>query len=1177
MRTLLRQMLVCMFFCQLYYFCFAQTEIITTYAGIGLLRNGALATTQAIHSPQSVVSDGAGGFYIACFYQSTVYRVSEDGKIRLIAGNGRNGYSGDSGLATSAQLYNPAGLAIDSVGNLFFADFSSSRIRKISTSGIITTVAGNGSIGFSGDGGPATSAQLNYPRGVAVDSAGNLFIADMVNNIIRKVSPSGIISTLAGKAVEGIGGFAGYSGDEGPATSALLYYPSAVTTDSDGNLFIADRGNLRIRKVSPSGIITTVAGNGSEGYGGDGGPATSAQLKSPYGMAVDSAGDLFILDSDNHCIRKVSSGIITTVAGNGSKGYGGDGGPATSAQLNKPLGAALDSSGNLYIADSENCRVRKVSSSGIITTVAGNGFVTFSGDGGPAVLAQLKNPIAVAVDTAGNLFITDEANRRIRKVSASGIITTVAGNGNWGISGDGGPATSAMLTPFGIAVDSAGNLFIVDNNAYRIRKVSASGIITTVVGYGYSGFKGDGGPATSAQLQNPFGLAVDSAGNLFIADTMNRRIRKVSSGIITTVVGNGMQGNGGDGGPATSAQLNYPVGVAVDSTGNLFIADAWCPCIRKVSPSGIITTVAGNGSTGYGGDGGPATSAQLQSPFGIAVDTAGNLFIADTDGHRIRQVSSSGIITTIAGTGISGYSGDGRSAASAQLYSPYGVAVDAAGNLFIADLYNDRVRKVIKPKASIDLDLSAGGAGQASTIGANQTAYPGYATVDVKSGAAPYGTAVFSFKQDGVTVSEAGVPASPPTVSARVFVDYRTGVNALPARSDAGVVDVNTGIAVVNYGAGIANVAYTLRAASGSIIATGHGTLDAGKHFSCFIDQLKDVAASDFNLPADFKTALQFGALDITSDQPLSVLSLRGTLNQRRQFIITTTPVADLTQSTDNNPMYIAQFADGGGYTTSLILMNASAAIETGTIQIMDNNGAPLVVHSVEGSSGSSFPYSIPPNGIYRFQTDGSPADGKAGWVTLAPDSGASRPVGAGIFGYNPGNVLVTESGVPMTSATTHARVYVDRSGNHNTGLAVANISEASAAITIRAYQTDGITAAGTSVGPLTLAAYGHDSKFADQYIAGLPDEFTGILDVSSTAPFAALTVRALYNENDDFLMTTFPVADGNQTAPSPIVFPQIADGGGYETQFILISTGDASSATIHYYGNDGAPLAVGR
>jgi hypothetical protein len=609
----------------------------------------------------------------------------------------------------------------------------------------------------------------------------------------------------------------------------------------------------------------------------------------------------------------------------------------------------------------------------------------------------------------------------------------------------------------------------------------------------------------------------------------------------------------------------------VDSEGNLFISDTSNHCIRKVSASGIITTVA-NGSSG---DGGSADSDQLYYPSGVAVDSKGNLFITDQGNYHIRKVTPDGIISMVAGNGSYGYSGDDGPATSAQLSRPNGIAVDSSDDLYIVD--KARIRKVSNPKISIDRTLSAGGAGQARTLGINEGTQPGYATVDVKSGAVPYGTAVFSLKVGGVTVSEAGVPASPPTRLARIFIDYRSNVSAVPARSDAGAVDINTGIAAVNYNTTTANVIYTLRNASGSAISIGHGTIAAGKHISCFIDQLKDKAAPDFNLPANFQTAVQFGTLDINSDQPLSVLSLRGTINQRKQFLITTTPTADLTRSPARDPLYFAQFTDGGGYTTSLILMNTTASNETGALQIMDNNGNPLVVNQVGEASGSSFRYSIPSNGIYRFQTDGSPAVWQTGWVRVIPDPETATPVGSGVFGYNPVNVLVTESGVPGASATTHARIYVDRSRNHNTGLAIANIESAPANIEIHAYQTDGVTAAGTSNNPLTLSAHGHDSKFVEQFIADLPDEFTGILDIRSTIPFAALTVRSLYNENDDYLMTTFPIADMNQSAPSPVVFPQIADGGGYVTQFLLLSSGDASSATINYHDDDGLPLAVGQ
>jgi photosystem II stability/assembly factor-like uncharacterized protein len=475
-------------------------------------------------------------------------------------------------------------------------------------------------------------------------------------------------------------------------------------------------------------------------------------------------------------------------------------------------------------------------------------------------------------------------------------------------------------------------------------------------------------------------------------------------------------------------------------------------------------------------------------------------------------------------------------------------------------------------RLSLDLPLDAGGAAVASTSGAGSIR-TGYAEAIVNSGTAPYGTAVFSFIQNDVSVSEAGVPASPPTTSARVFIDYRDGVTAVPGHSNSGIVAINTGIAVVNYSSSTANVTYTLHDLNGNPLAVGHGTVSAGYHFACFIDQLASVAAPDFALPPDFQYTTQFGSLDISSDQPLSVLALRGTNNQRNDFLITTTPVADLEQSPGTGLIYFPQFADGGGYTTSLILMNTSAVTETGTFQIMDGDGNHLIVNQVGGATDYTFNYSIPPNGAFRFQTDGLPSSTKTGWVRLTPDVSTFTPVGSGIFGYNPVDMLVSESGIPSAAATTHARVYVDLSSGHNTGLAIANVSGARSDITIHAFQNDGITPAGTSQGPLQLVVDGHTAAFADQFIAGLNVGFTGVLDISSTIPFAALTLRSLLNERHDFLMTTFPVADAFSNAPSPILFPHIADGGGYVTQFILISSGGAANTTLSLHDETGAPL----
>src|SRR6266850_1646511 len=392
-----------------------------------------------------------------------------------------------------------------------------------------------------------------------------------------------------------------------------------------------------------SQTINTVAGGGA----GDGGAATSASLNRPYGVALDASGNLYVADYLNNRIRKVTAatGILTTVAGNGSPTFAGDGGAATSASFNSPAGVALDANGNLYIADYRNQRIRKVAAAtGIITTVAGNGTATFAGDGGAATSASLSGPYGVALDASGNLYIADYLNPRIRKVAAAtGIITTVAGDGVFAFAGDGGAATSASLSsPTGVALDASGNLYIADYGNQRIRKVdAASGVITTVAGNGGPTFAGDGGAATNASLNFPSGVALDASGNLYIADYFNHRIREVAAatGIITTVAGNGSPTFAGDGGAATSASLWSPTGVALDSSGNLYIADHDNKRIRKVATAtGIITTVAGNGGSTFSGDGGAATSASLSTPTGVALDASGNLYVADQNNHRIRKV-----------------------------------------------------------------------------------------------------------------------------------------------------------------------------------------------------------------------------------------------------------------------------------------------------------------------------------------------------------------------------------------------------------------------------------------------------------------------------------------------------------------------------------------------------------
>jgi sugar lactone lactonase YvrE len=717
--------------------------VITTVAGDGIWGfsgDNGLAINASLSYPTGVAIDNSGNLYIA---DSSNYRVRKvsNAIITTVAGNGTCCYSGDNGSATNAQLNYPYGLAIDYAGSLYIADYENWRIRKV-TGGVIVTVAGNGINGFSGDNGPAVSAQINYAAGIAIDGLGNLYIADSGNNLIRKVT-GGTITTIAG----GGGGCTqqvGPVGDGCPATQARLSGPDGVALDSSENLYIADSGDSRIREVA-AGVISTIAGNGSNRYSGDNGLAIAAQL-SPRGVAVQSRGNFYVSDTNDFRIRNISGGLITTavgngtccyngenigatgaqedavgialdtqgnlytaefwrirevsngtintIAGNGSSGYSGDNGPAISAQISSAEGVALDGFGNVYIADQANNRVRKVSG-GVITTVAGGG----PPDGVSATAISLGQAVAVAIDSAGNVYFPSPNNHRVFKVSTSGAISTVAGNGSAGFSGDNGPPTAAQLNyPYGVAVNAAGTIvYIADRSNSRVRMVTG-GVITTVAGGGSGCAQqtdpvGDGCSGVNASLNNPGVVALDSTGTvLYIADSLNYRVRKLSGGIITTVAGNGLCCYNGDNIAATSAELSYATGVTLDNNGNLIIGDSENFRVRKVS-GGIITTIAGTGAYGYSGDNGPATSAQVTYSYGVAADNAGNIYIADAANHRIRKVAG-GVITTVVGTGTPAYSGDNGPASSAAINDPYDVAMDTFGNLYIADTNNYRIRKV---------------------------------------------------------------------------------------------------------------------------------------------------------------------------------------------------------------------------------------------------------------------------------------------------------------------------------------------------------------------------------------------------------------------------------------------------------------------------------------------------
>jgi trimeric autotransporter adhesin len=717
--------------------------------------DGGAATSALLDQPRAVTMDSSGNVYIADTDNNRIQEIpaasgTQRGEsmtaddIYTIAGqaNGNSGSAGDGGAATSAYLFNPVGITVDSSGDLYIADSANNRIQEVAgktagskTANDIYTVAGSssGASGHSGDGSAATSALLDFPQGVSLDTAGDVYIADTDNSRIQEVPAAAgtqwgqsmtaaDMYTVAGSA----SGTSGASGDGGPATSALLNYPTSVLAGNGGQLYVADSFNNRVQEVArtahtefgqsmTANDVYTVAGNaaGNSGYSGDGGAATSALMDYPLQAVLDASGDLVIADTLNNRIREVSASTadISTIAGTGGTlSSVGNEGPAISAAISHAQGVAADASGNIYIADTGNSRIQEIAATshtqwgipmtaGDVYTVAGSatGNAGTSGDGGSATSALLNHPAGVAVDAQGDLYIADSYNSRIQEVPAAtgtwwgqsmtaGDIYTIAGNaaGNGGDSGNGGPATSALLnTPADVAVDPAGDVYIADTYNNRIQEVPAAsgthwgqsmtaGDIYTVAGSssGASGTSGDDDPAASALLNTPAGVAVDASGNVYIADGGNNRVQEMAAatgphfgqqmtaGDIYTIAGSaaGTYGGSGDGGPATAALLSSPQSVAVDSSGDVYLTDTYNNRVQEIAAAsgtqwaqsmtaGDIYTVTGPASwnEGSSGNGGPATSALMNNPDGLAADLSGNLYVSDTGNNQVREVNATSI------------------------------------------------------------------------------------------------------------------------------------------------------------------------------------------------------------------------------------------------------------------------------------------------------------------------------------------------------------------------------------------------------------------------------------------------------------------------------------------------------------------------------------------------------
>jgi sugar lactone lactonase YvrE len=622
------------------------------------------------------------------------------GSMAVFAGN-VDGVGNVDGTGAAARFANPKSVATDSAGNVYVADTVNSTIRKITPAGVVTTLAGKAGVRNSIDGSGA-AANFVLPEGIATDSSGNIYVMDgSFATTIRKITPAGVVTTLAGNA-----GAFGHA--DGTGSAATFNLAKGIATDRAGNIYAADTGNHTIRKITPAGVVTTLAGTaGTMGSTDATGPAAS--FHSPNGVATDSAGNVLVADSGNSTIRRISPiGVVTTIAGTAGV-IGSADGTGAAASFWNPNALSTDGADNVYVADTRNYTIRKMTSAGVVTTLAGTLGTAGTSDGiGSA--ASFNTSYGIAADTAGNVYVADGSSDTIRKVTAAGVVTTLAGTASAVYTAgntDGTGAAARFYSPTGVATDSAGNVYVADTLNLTIRKITPAGVVSTLAGSGGQGGTDATGPAAS--FYNPSAVAADAAGNVYVADTGNHTIRKITAaGVVTTLAGTAGTVGSVDA-TGSAASFNTPTGIATDRAGNVYVSDSNNNTVRKITPGGVVTTLAGTAGPGGNADGtGPAAS--FGYPSGIAVDAASNVYVADEGNYTIRKITSAGVVTTIAGTANVIGSADGTGAA-ASFFLPQGLAIDASGNIVVADTDNNTIRVVTPAGVVTTLAGVAGKAG----------------------------------------------------------------------------------------------------------------------------------------------------------------------------------------------------------------------------------------------------------------------------------------------------------------------------------------------------------------------------------------------------------------------------------------------------------------------------------
>jgi sugar lactone lactonase YvrE len=649
----------------------------TTFAGLPPGSADGTGSNARFDHPSSGTVDIAGNLYIADTYNHTIRKISPGGVVITLAGLAGNSGSAD-GIGSGSRFYYPGGVVVDSAGNLYVADTYNHTIRQITPGGVVTTLVGSAGNPGSADG-SGSNARFSYPTGLTVDSAGNVYVADTSNHTIRKITLGGTVTTLAGLA-------GNFGSADGTGSAARFYGPGGVTVDNGGNLYVADTFNHTIRKITSAGVVTTLAGLAGNS-GSANGIGSNARFTNPYDVTVDSAGNLYVADYNNHTIRKIlPNGMVTTLAGLAGNRGSADG-TGSNARFLYPRGITVDSASTVYVADF-NYIIRKITPGGGVTTLAGLASPgTADGNGSNA---KFFYPAGVTVDSAGNLYVADNNNSTIRKITTGGTVTTLAGLAGTSGSADGTGSNARFGFPYDVTVDGAGNVYVADTTNFTIRKITPGGMVTTLAGLA-GNFGSADGVGSNARFYAPRGVTVDSASNLYVADTFNHTIRKITSGgVVTTLVGSAGNPGSADG-TGTNARFSYPHGLTVDSGGNLHVADNNNHTIRKITPSGVVSTLAGLAGNSGSTDG-TGSNARFSGPIAVTTDSEGSLYVADTFNHTIRKITPDGVVTTLAGLpGNPGYA-DGAGTA-ARFNSPYGIAVDSARTVYVADTLNNNIRK----------------------------------------------------------------------------------------------------------------------------------------------------------------------------------------------------------------------------------------------------------------------------------------------------------------------------------------------------------------------------------------------------------------------------------------------------------------------------------------------------